>query len=198
MFNFSGSEIVFLLLLALIILGPEKLPEAVRKFGRTYAEFKKVSNGFQTELRQALDEPVREMRETAELFKQAATFDVLKDEQTTAAVQQQVVPDGPPDPGPGTAAPLAADATSPGATPDVAADSTTDTTSTAAPAAVVSGPLVQRMRSLDDVVAAPRRTASAEATDTPTGIVENQAAHHTAEPTDSTDEQDPGAGTTSA
>jgi sec-independent protein translocase protein TatB len=75
-FNFSGSEIVFLLLLALIILGPEKLPEAVRKFGSTYAELKKMSTGFQSELKQALDEPMREMRETADAFKKAATFDV--------------------------------------------------------------------------------------------------------------------------
>ncbi len=88
MFNFSGSEIVFLLLLALIILGPEKLPEAIRKFGSTYAEFKKVTTGFQTELKQALDEPVREMRETAEMLKQAATFDVVNpaDEVKKAAI----------------------------------------------------------------------------------------------------------------
>ena len=45
MFNLSGSEIVFLLLLALIVLGPEKLPEAVRKFGKAYAEFKKMTTG---------------------------------------------------------------------------------------------------------------------------------------------------------
>ena len=76
MFNFSGSEIVFLLLLALIILGPEKLPEAVRKFGSTYAELKKMSTGFQSELKQALDEPMREMRETADAFKKAASFDI--------------------------------------------------------------------------------------------------------------------------
>ena len=76
MFNFSGSEIVFLLLLALIVLGPEKLPEAVRKFGKTYAEFKKMSTGFQQELKQALDEPMREMRETADAFKAAASFDI--------------------------------------------------------------------------------------------------------------------------
>jgi len=74
-FNFSGSEMIFLLLLALIILGPEKLPDAVRKFGKTYAEFKKVTTGFQQEFRQALDEPIREMRETADALKQAATFD---------------------------------------------------------------------------------------------------------------------------
>lgn len=94
MFNFSGSEIVFLLLLALIILGPEKLPEAIRKFGKTYAEFKKVTTGFQSELRNALDEPMREMRETADMFKQAATFDgvadLLDDAKTTfdATVQE--------------------------------------------------------------------------------------------------------------
>ena len=75
MFNLSGSEMVFLLLIALIVLGPEKLPEAVRKFGKAYSEFKKMSTGFQSELKSALDEPMREMRETAEAFKKAANFD---------------------------------------------------------------------------------------------------------------------------
>jgi sec-independent protein translocase protein TatB len=75
MFNLSGSEIVFLLLLALIVLGPEKLPDAVRRFGKAYAEFKKMSTGFQSELKTALDEPMREMRETADAFKKAVNFD---------------------------------------------------------------------------------------------------------------------------
>jgi sec-independent protein translocase protein TatB len=35
-FNLSGSEIVVILLLALIVLGPEKLPEAIRRFARVY------------------------------------------------------------------------------------------------------------------------------------------------------------------
>lgn len=78
-FNFSGSEIIFLLLLALIILGPEKLPDAIRSFGKTYAEFKKMTTGFQSELKNALDEPMREMRETADAFKQAASFDIAAD-----------------------------------------------------------------------------------------------------------------------
>jgi sec-independent protein translocase protein TatB len=87
MFNLSGSEIVFLLLIALIVLGPEKLPEAVRKFGKAYAEFKKMSSGFQSELKTALDEPMREMRETAEAFKKAANFDFL-DEPDEAVVDE--------------------------------------------------------------------------------------------------------------
>jgi sec-independent protein translocase protein TatB len=94
MFNLSGSEIVFLLLIALIVLGPEKLPEAVRKFGKAYAEFKKMSSGFQSELKTALDEPMREMRETAEAFKKAANFDFL-DEPGDDAVAEQASTDEP-------------------------------------------------------------------------------------------------------
>jgi sec-independent protein translocase protein TatB len=74
-FNLSGSEMVFLLLLALVILGPDKLPDAMRRAGKAYAEFKKVSAGFQTELKNALDEPMREMRETSDAIKQATNID---------------------------------------------------------------------------------------------------------------------------
>ena len=74
MFNLSGSEIVVILLLALVVLGPEKLPDAMRKFGKTYAEFKKMATGFQQEFKSAIDEPMREMRETADLLKKSADF----------------------------------------------------------------------------------------------------------------------------
>ena len=75
MFNLSGSEIVFLLIIALVVLGPEKLPDAVRKFGKFYGEFKRMSTGFQSELRSALDEPMREMRETSDALRKAANLD---------------------------------------------------------------------------------------------------------------------------
>ena len=76
MFNVQGSEIIFLLLIALVVLGPEKLPEAVRKFTKTYAEFKKTVGGFQSEFRDAMDEPMRELRETANAVRDAAKFDI--------------------------------------------------------------------------------------------------------------------------
>ena len=79
MFNLSGSEIVVILLLALIVLGPEKLPEAIRKFGRVYSEIRKISNGFQSEFKNAFDEPMRELRETAQLTRDAV-LKPLKDE----------------------------------------------------------------------------------------------------------------------
>ena len=69
MFNLSGSEIIVILLLALVVLGPEKLPDAIRRAGRTYAELKRMGNSFQDEVRSVLDEPAKEMRETADLLR---------------------------------------------------------------------------------------------------------------------------------
>ncbi|MGA0818979.1 MAG: Sec-independent protein translocase protein TatB [Ilumatobacteraceae bacterium] len=71
MFNLSGSEIVIILLLALVVLGPEKLPEAIRRFGRVYGELRRVSKGFQSEFKEAFDEPLRELRETAHMTSDA-------------------------------------------------------------------------------------------------------------------------------
>jgi Tat protein translocase TatB subunit len=65
-FNLSGSEIAFILLAALVLLGPEKLPETLRKVGRVYAEVRKISNGFQSELRNAIEEPTKEIRNAFE------------------------------------------------------------------------------------------------------------------------------------
>ena len=72
MFNLQGSEIIFILLLALVVLGPEKLPGAIRRFTETYNEIRKMGTGFQTELKDALDEPMREMKETAGLLRDQA------------------------------------------------------------------------------------------------------------------------------
>lgn len=72
-FNLSGSEVVVLLLLALIVLGPERLPDAIRSFGRVYGQVRRMGEGFQAEMRNALDEPMRELRETADLARRAVT-----------------------------------------------------------------------------------------------------------------------------
>jgi sec-independent protein translocase protein TatB len=73
-FNLQGSELIIILLLALVVLGPEKLPEAMRKLGQFYAELKKMSSGFQQEFRNATDEPMREIRETANALRDSVDF----------------------------------------------------------------------------------------------------------------------------
>lgn len=53
--NIGGGEILVIMLLALLVLGPSKLPDAARQLGKAVAEFRKVSGGFQRELRAALE-----------------------------------------------------------------------------------------------------------------------------------------------
>lgn len=79
MFNLQGSEIIIILLLALVVLGPEKLPDAMRKAGKFYADIRKMSSGFQDEFRSAMDEPMREVRETANMLRDSADFTALAD-----------------------------------------------------------------------------------------------------------------------
>ena len=55
MFNVGGPEILVILLVALVILGPDQLPKAMRTFGNVMAEIRKVSGGFQDEMRKAMD-----------------------------------------------------------------------------------------------------------------------------------------------
>lgn len=51
----AGPEIAVILMLALLVLGPDQLPKAMRSFGNVMAEIRKVSSSFQEEMREALD-----------------------------------------------------------------------------------------------------------------------------------------------
>lgn len=73
MFNLTGSEIMFLLIIGLVVLGPEKLPDAIRRVGRLYAELKRMSSGVQTDLRKVMDEPLKEMMNTTNSVKSLFT-----------------------------------------------------------------------------------------------------------------------------
>lgn len=55
MFNVGGPEIMVVLLVALVVLGPEQLPKAMRTFGNVMAQVRKVSSGFQDEMRSAMN-----------------------------------------------------------------------------------------------------------------------------------------------
>lgn len=64
-FNLSGSEIVFLLVAGLVVLGPERLPGVIRGVGRTYGELRRLARGFEAEMKGTFEEPLRDLRETA-------------------------------------------------------------------------------------------------------------------------------------
>lgn len=56
MFNIGPGELIAISMVALIVLGPQRLPQAVRTVGRVVGELRRISSGFQDELRTALDD----------------------------------------------------------------------------------------------------------------------------------------------
>jgi sec-independent protein translocase protein TatB len=56
MFNIGGGELLVIVLVALIVLGPQRLPDAMRTFGRVVGEVRRISSGFQQELRDAFED----------------------------------------------------------------------------------------------------------------------------------------------
>jgi sec-independent protein translocase protein TatA len=73
MFGSLGMpELIVILVIALIIFGPRKLPELGRSLGKTLAEFKRTSN----ELRENLEAEVRlDERQAAQVTSKAAAPD---------------------------------------------------------------------------------------------------------------------------
>jgi len=57
-FNVGSGEVLVILLIALLVLGPDKLPDAMRQAGRMLGEVRKVSDGFRAEVRSAMDDPI--------------------------------------------------------------------------------------------------------------------------------------------
>jgi Tat protein translocase TatB subunit len=55
-FNVGPAELMLILVVALLILGPQKLPDAARQLGKAMSEFRRVTSGLQDEMRGVLDE----------------------------------------------------------------------------------------------------------------------------------------------
>lgn len=57
MFNLGPLELMAIFVVALLVFGPDKLPEIGRQVGRAIREFKKIQSGFQNEFRDVLADP---------------------------------------------------------------------------------------------------------------------------------------------
>lgn len=56
MFNIGPWELGLILLVALIVVGPGKLPEVAKAIGKGINEFKKVTNGYKKEFQEAMQD----------------------------------------------------------------------------------------------------------------------------------------------
>jgi sec-independent protein translocase protein TatA len=52
MFGIGLPELLVIMVLALLVLGPERLPEMARLLGRAYAQLRRASEEFQNTIRQ--------------------------------------------------------------------------------------------------------------------------------------------------
>jgi len=59
-FGVGLPEVTVILILALLILGPKKLPELGKQLGKTLKSLKKASNEFQNEIDQVMNEDDKE------------------------------------------------------------------------------------------------------------------------------------------
>lgn len=57
MFDLSPEKLLLLGIIAMVVLGPERLPKAARRAGQLLTQLRQASGTFQTELRGALAEP---------------------------------------------------------------------------------------------------------------------------------------------
>ena len=60
MFGLGVPEMIFILLLALLIFGPKKLPEIGKQVGRALGEFKRTSNDLKRTIEDEMEKATRE------------------------------------------------------------------------------------------------------------------------------------------
>jgi len=99
--NLGGGEILVILLVALIVLGPTKLPPAVRQVGKVVGEIRRIGQGFQAELREAakpLTDATADLRAADKSLRETAQKPLKEMRDTLKAADPRKVIESPPGP----------------------------------------------------------------------------------------------------
>ncbi|HTN99310.1 MAG TPA: twin-arginine translocase TatA/TatE family subunit [Microthrixaceae bacterium] len=68
MFNVTGGEIVIIVLVALVVLGPDRIPDVARNIGRMINKMKTMTEGFQSTVSDITDDPsMKPLKDLGEL-----------------------------------------------------------------------------------------------------------------------------------
>jgi sec-independent protein translocase protein TatB len=99
MFGIGGPELLIICVVALIVIGPKKLPDLMRSMGKGLAEFKRVSN----DVKSTLDDEVKKAEAAArkrdvdeEMARRKAEKAAAEAAQASAGTEAQDAPATPP------------------------------------------------------------------------------------------------------
>ncbi len=96
MLNFSPEKLFLVGLIALVVLGPHRLPQAARTLGRVVAELRRVSSSFQDEVRGALAEPTEALHAVVGEFRPPDVRRSVRDAITNTLAPPAQPPSGQP------------------------------------------------------------------------------------------------------
>jgi sec-independent protein translocase protein TatB len=83
----SFTQIIVILIIALIVLGPEKLPQVARMVGKALAEFRRITGDFRSTIEGEIRELERDtaLKEARDAFPPHIHYDLQTDEATLPA-----------------------------------------------------------------------------------------------------------------
>ena len=79
MFGMGMPEILLILGLALVVLGPKKLPELAKSLGKAFGEFKRATRDFKSAIDIDEEPPARPLVEPEKTEPRSATSEPAKD-----------------------------------------------------------------------------------------------------------------------
>lgn len=83
MFGIGMPQLIIILAIALIVIGPQKLPDLARSLGRGLAEFKRASNNF----RRSIEEEASAAEERERLTGEHTVDEAMESQGTVKAAQ---------------------------------------------------------------------------------------------------------------
>ncbi|MRR57604.1 MAG: twin-arginine translocase subunit TatB [Deltaproteobacteria bacterium] len=83
MFGIGMPQLIIILAIALIVIGPQKLPDLARSLGRGLAEFKRASNNF----RRSIEEEANAAEERERLAGERTVDEAMEAQGTVKAAQ---------------------------------------------------------------------------------------------------------------
>ncbi|MFY9261453.1 MAG: Sec-independent protein translocase protein TatB [Gallionella sp.] len=88
MFDFSLSELMVVMVVALIVIGPERLPKVARTLGHLYGRAQRYINGVKADIER--DMAIEEFRQLQQKVQAEATALEQSMQQTNQTIQQEV------------------------------------------------------------------------------------------------------------